>query len=767
MNSRALDRFAWRWCVAAVLLFALLTPRSALGRDKTDFPDLGANAAGEDETLYSCGKARGKVSVSFKPNVELAELVSWAMGFTCKNFVFSSRVGGRKATVTIIAPTKMTARQAYRVFLVALQSMNLTVVPKGNVLEIVEAPQAKTGPVPLYRKGTPASSDQIVRLVMRPEHISVADLQTGLDALKSKDGQVTALPNAGIVIVTDYGNHIAKMVTLAPEIDRPVARERLYVIKVHHVDPTDLAAKLGELLSAGSAGAGASASPRRTKGAKRRTKATSVPTNTPVFSADAAVPSKIIADEHTSSLFLLATEAAYRRAKAIVDRIDIEIEGDSEGQIHLYYLANGKAKDLATTLTSVISGAPPAAGGRKPQAPSARNTKAGGSSSLQGQVRIAHDVPTNSLIIVASARDFQALRRIIRRLDMPRRQVYIEALILDVSVDNSRETGVSFHVGKGLSNGSVLLGGLQQGDLKSAAPLKDSIASVTGLLGGAMGKPFPGAEELLGVSIPSFGILFRAFASSNNVNVLSSPHIMTMNNVEAEISVGENIPYKSSFSGTSSGQSGSDSPFVPIQSIQRENVALTLKVTPHVNASDVVQLEIDLKIKELGVPDLGGMGPSWGERTIMSTVVVHDQESIVIGGLMTDKIKYMERKVPILGDIPIIGQLFKSKEKVKTKSNLLVILTPYVLSDAMDSRRILQRKLRERREFVETFTNFDDMDYGADVDYRRKRGLVEEINQSVKRVEREAAVLRELDIKRVDLPDGPIEWKTEGISRKQ
>jgi general secretion pathway protein D len=269
------------------------------------------------------------------------------------------------------------------------------------------------------------------------------------------------------------------------------------------------------------------------------------------------------------------------------------------------------------------------------------------------------------------------------------------------------------------------------------------------------------AETLLGTSIPSYGLLFQALATNSNVNVLSSPHILTTDNEEAEISVGENIPYQSSLSGYpgSSGTSGSTTGFgFPVQSIQREDVALTLKITPHINASDMVRLEIDQEISDIADPNFQGFGPSWSKRTLKTTVVVKDQQSIVIGGLISDKRTYSESKVPLLGDIPLLGYLFKYTKKSKSKTNLLVLLTPYVIKDQMDIEDIVQRKSRERAEFSRSFATFSRLDYRPDIDYRRKRGLVEEINHVVRMVEEEAKILEELNRKADEYPDGPIDF---------
>jgi general secretion pathway protein D len=489
--------------LAAALTAALAMPRHAGAQGRTD--------AAVEDGLYSCGKAKGPVSVSFKPEVELKDLITWAMGFTCKNFVYSAGIGGRTSKVTIIAPKKMTSGQAWQVFLVGLQTMNLTVVPQGNVLRVVESATAKTEPLPLYRKGGPDATSQMVRMVMRPEHLSVDDVNTALSALKSKEGVVTSLPKSGIVVITDYGSIISKMRSLMRDIDQPSMGENLYLIRVNHADASELASKLQDILGAqgGGGGPAAGARGRRDRG--------------PEMSPDggggggggmeAAVPSKIIAEERTNSLLVLASEPAYLRVYSLVKRLDVPVGGQDAGRIHVYYLENADAEEMSTTLTSAISGiSQPSsqAGGARPGRAQQQQPRDGGrgvvggaggdSPAFEGQVRITHDKPTNALVIIASVQDFLALRDVIRKLDIPRMQVFIEAVILEVNVSDSLDLGTSFHGGTALDDGGIALGGLQHSSLQSILP--STLAGSYGLLGGILGPLLPEARSFWASASP-------------------------------------------------------------------------------------------------------------------------------------------------------------------------------------------------------------------------------------------------------------------------
>ncbi|MBT8492325.1 MAG: type II secretion system secretin GspD [Deltaproteobacteria bacterium] len=765
----------------AVLVAVVTVPTTASAQPRKDkakaekSDDAKAAADSGDDALYTCRKARGRFKVNLKDEVELKDLITWAMSFRCENFVYGSGVGGRSAKVVLVTPKEMSAGQAWKVWQVALQNMNLAWVKKGNVIEIIEGPQAKRQALPIYR-GTPPNSDRVVRALIRPTHLPINELAAVLAELKSKDGEVKTLTNAGLLVVTDFGTHIAKMRQVVRAIDQQVSGEQLYMIRVKYADATELATKLGELLGTKEAPGAASSAPssssrssrRRNRRGRDNNRSTSTGPTATKAESNNVVPTKIIAEERTNSLIVLSSEAAYRRVRSLVKRLDLPIDVEGGGRIHVYVLQHADAEELSTTLTTLITGAQPQrTGNQRNQNPRARtparptSSATPGADAFEGQVRVTHDAPTNSLVIVASVKDFLALRQVVRRLDTPRSQVYIEATIVEVNVDNTRDVGVSYHAGAPVGeNGGLGFGGFQTPNLSTVAVAANpaSLATISGAFGGVLGPLIDEASELLGLSIPSYGVLFQALATNSNVNVLSTPHIMTTDNQEAEISVGTNVPYQAAQIG---GAVAGQIPGFGNQSIQRKDIALTLKITPQINASANIRLDIDLQIEDIASPDFNGFGPSWSTRSIKDTVVVRDQETVVIGGLMQDRTQNNESKVPLLGDIPVLGYLFKYQTKSKVKTNLLVMLTPYVIREQSDLARIKEKRVREQREFVRTFTSFDQMKDKEDVDYRRKRGLLDQINQTITNVDREIEIRRELESRSVGAPDGLIELDEE------
>jgi general secretion pathway protein D len=631
--------------------------------------------------------------------------------------------------------------------------MGVTVVPKGNSLRIVESGQAKTETVQIYKHGTPANSDEMVRFVVRPSYMTADTMTNALNVLKSKDGAVNQVGN--VVLVTDYASQIRDMITLAKELDKPSANEGIYTILVQYADAKELQAKLQEILGIAAGGAGGMPGGGKGPGDTGGT-------------ANSATPSKILVDDRTNTLIVVSTEAGYLRVRALVKRLDLPLETTGSGAIHVYPLENATAEELANTLNAALQGSTQpggtsgGGGGRAAGAGVVGGRTgvtgqggAGGTgalsgdlgAALEGTVRVTQDAPTNSLVIVASGRDFLALKDVIRKLDVPRQQVYLEAVVLEVQLGNELKLGTSSHGALAIDGGEgAIIGGVQTPDLRSTN--LSTLLSASGLIGGLIGQALPESERLLGVSIPSYAVLFQALATSANTNVLSTPFIMATDNQESEIEVGQNIPYQAglSFGGLGlPGQTGQQGlPGSIGQNIQREKLSLDMKIKPHINQSDMVRLEIEQEIKDIGDKD-PVLGPTWTERKVKTQVVVRDQQSIVIGGLMQDRIIYNEAKVPLLGDIPILGYLFKYTSKSKKKTNLLILLTPYIVKDQLDLDAILERKARERNEFVRAFANLDSSKYLPKVDYSRKRGLVEEINRTVESIEEDEAILKQLE----------------------
>jgi general secretion pathway protein D len=414
-------------------------------------------------------------------------------------------------------------------------------------------------------------------------------------------------------------------------------------------------------------------------------------------------------------------------------------------QAHVIYLANTNAEELATTLQQLGL-----------TSRSAQRVGTGGSSALplQGDVRIAADKVSNALVVFAGAADYPMIHDLVTRLDVPRRQVYVEATILDVSVDKLRAIGLYFHNGASNSSGSVT-GFVANGSsaVNSAVIDAQSVAGALGA-GGLVTGIFGSSFNFMGTSIPNFGVMLQALEHSKDVNVLSRPHLLTMDNSKATLSVGQSIPFQTQSAGTVQAAGTSI-----LSSYALTDVALKLEITPHLNDSDSVRLELNGNIED--VPDgqsAQAGGPTTNKRTIQTAVLVKDGETVVLGGLQKDSESETVEKIPLLGDIPLLGKLFQHKSKEHIKQDLLIVLTPYVIRGPEDLRRIFEQREAERREFLERCTAFtDDAAFDPVVDYKRKRGLLQEINLAAVEAEHQAQALRHANqaLKRAAI-EGPV-----------
>ncbi|HEX5058752.1 MAG TPA: type II secretion system secretin GspD [Kofleriaceae bacterium] len=672
-----------------------------------------ASAETVDESIYNCKPRDAAVEITFKPEIELKELLSWAVGFTCKKFVFDPRIVSTGRKVTLVAPGKQTPAQAYDMFTTALGTLGLTVVPKGRLLEIVESAVGKTKTPPIYAPNqVPTASEQIVRYLMRPQYAQPETMRQAVTAFKSDAGDVQVI--GSLVLVTDHASNIRDMASIAKLIDVPGGADGIYAIPVKHADASKLAEKLGQLLDVS---AGASIGRGPTKGDQQVTRDTT------------QTPSKLLVDERTNTLIVSGTDAAFQRVKALVERLDISLEIEGGASMHVYQLGSAISEELAKTLNDAIQAQTQSGQGDKKAPP---GTASGDLTQLEGPVRVISDKPTNKLIVMSSGRDFLAIREVIRELDVPRRQVYIEAMILEVQMGNGLSLGTSSHGGLnyGADNSSLLIGGVQAPSLKSTN--LETLTGASGLIGGLLGKTLPGSEALFGKSIPSYAVLFQALADTSRMNILSTMPLIVVDNEQAKYKLGTNVPYIKGVMPTSVTNTQLTT------NIDRKDLLLELEIKPHISTDDSVLLEVRQASEDLGDSN-SQLGPSWSTRSIETRVLVRDQQTIVLGGLIQNREQIATSKVPLLGDIPILGHLFKYTSKSQKKMNLLVMLTPYIVKDNLDLENIRARKQREYEEFAGSFRHLDGQKYLPRIDYTRKRGVVEEINRIVLDIEAETA----------------------------
>lgn len=676
-------RVHMRLCLLLVLV-VLLGPRVVLA--DAEHPD-----AADDTTVLSCNKKVGEVAITFKPDIEVKELITWAMGFTCNKYMYDMRYVQNRH-VTVMAPEKMSPHDAYELFLGSLATAGLAVVKKGGAWVIVESQAAKREAVPFVQH--PGDGNEVVRFVVRPAYAKPETLAAAFEALRSDAGEVKQL--GSVLVITDYARHVEQMVSLAKQIDVPAGSDGIYMIPVLHADATKLKSKLDDILG--------SAAPKPD-----------------------APQAKILVDERTNTLIVAGPQAVFDRVHALVDRLDISLDIEGGASIHVYQLGNAIAEEVAKTLNDAIQRTQ--TGGAQGQAQKAAAPT--DSLTLEGQVHVIADPKTNKLIVTASGRDYLAIQDVIRQLDEPRRQVYIETVILSVDTSNDLSAGTSSHGAIPTSGGnSIVVGGVETQTVNTL-DIKDTVGGFEGLLGGIVGSALTSSESFLGTSIPSYAVLFSALAVTSHNNTVSTPSIIAVDNETTKFHVGQNVPYQRGVVPISSTSPLSGT----TTNIDRQDLNFELDIKPHISANDNVMLEITNDAKEYGADT--SLGPTWNTRGFETRVVVHDQQTIVLSGLTQEHESTKTTKVPIIGDIPLLGYLFKYTKRSKTRSNVLILLTPYIIKDNLDLQRILDRKAREHDEFVASFHALDHMPYIPKVDYAKKRGLVEEINRSIQSVEEE------------------------------
>jgi len=686
-------------------------------------------------------------------DADLAELVNHISGLTGRRFIYGAKV--RQIKATVVSPEPVTLDEAYQAFLSILEANGMTVVPHGRFLKIIDSGGVVTQPTPIIARGEPVpDADRYITRLYRLENASPDEIVTVLNKFKSKDGDITPYSAGRLLIITDTATQVRRLIRIIEEVDIGGSGQHMWIEPVHHGTSADMAKRLNELFEIGSPGGGAAAAAGAAPGTAK----------TP------SGLSRVVADDQSNSLIVVGTEDSYLKMLELLKRLDTQ--GTDAGHIHVLALQHAIAEELSQTLTQMLAGQAAKAG-------TAGSGSAGGM--FEGDVRVTPDKSTNSLIVTSSGRDYATFRLVVDKLDRSRRQVFIEAVIMDLGVSDTLDLGVAFHGGHSFGGGPndpFLLSGFQAG--KSLAFPQDP-SLLQGFAAGVRGTDLPGTQDLLGpgISIPAFGVVLSAMAQSGRTNILATPHIIATDNVSAEINIGENIPLQTNVGGASlgslaglgaAGGTAAAAALSPLAfgggfgyNAPRQDVGNKLKVTPHINESNQVRLEIDQESSAPG-PAQGQLGAiPIVKRTANTTVVVADQQTVVIGGLMRDEMITAKEKVPILGDLPVLGALFRHSNTVKRKTNLLLILTPHVIREQGDLRKIFERKMQERQEFIDRYFVFSDVDWKPPRDWSRTNGLVEDIRQQGIQIDAQTQLEEEskaFDDNGERVPSDPIELPT-------
>jgi general secretion pathway protein D len=622
--------------------------------------------------------ARSAEGATITPNYKDADLtqIIQAVGeVTGKNFIIDPRVN---AKVTMLSSTPMSPAAFYEAFLSVLQVYGYVAVPAGKVIKIVPNTDLRQVPANDLPNSVSSSSDEIVTQVITLKNVSAAQLVPMLRPLVPQYGHMAPYASGNMLIISDRASNVSRLMRIIERIDEGGADEVVEVIALHNASAADVV-RIVTSINQGQAAEG----------------------------GGAAV--KVVADERTNSVLLTGESKMQRlRTKALIINMDTPLTTGGDTQVR--YLRYADAEKIADKLKGQATASAKAQGG-----PPAAGPAGGSTSNVDASVTIWADVATNALIITAPPKIMKSLMAVIDKLDIRRAQVQVEAIIVEIDVNKSANLGVQWlldggnNYGYGVTNlpgsgtsivnlAAAVLGASNGSSLANTTTGTSAISSSTVGTGAtfALGKYNASTGR-------GFAALVQALRSDGSSNIISTPSLITMNNEEAEVKVTQEIPLiTGSYSNTTASVSGTTSPFT---TIQREEVGTILKVTPHINEGNSVQLKIEQEDSSPGAKITDSADISTNKRSIKTTVLIEDGGIIVLGGLMSDTVTQSEDRVPGLGAIPLLGNLFKSRSGSRQKKNLLVFIRPKILRDADATEKTSETQYNEVREGEKTLNN--------------------------------------------------------------
>jgi general secretion pathway protein D len=621
-------------------------------------------------------------------DADLSQIIQAVSEVTGKNFIIDPRVN---AKVTMLSSTPMSADAFYQAFLSVLQVYGYVAVPAGKVIKIVPNTDARQLPSLDLPANVSSTSDEMVTQIITMKNVSAAQLVPLLRPLIPQSGHLAAYPNGNMLIISDRASNVARIMRIIERMDES-GEEPIEVIALRNASATEVVRTINQL-NGGAAGGG----------------------------GEGGAPVKVVADERTNSVLISGEKSLRLKVKALVLDLDTPRAGGGDTQVR--YLLYADAEKLADKLKGQASAtakaqAGPASGAAG--APGGGGGGGGGGSNVDASVTIWADVPTNALIMTAPPKIMKNLMAVIDKLDIRRAQVEVEAMIVTVDVNKSANLGVQWLLdgGTSLGYGVVNLPG------SSGTSIVDIAAAALGVAQGGLGAAATTSAVTTGTTVAStaasglssviptgatfavgtynsntgkgFAAVIQAIRSDATSNILSTPRIITMNNEEAEVKVTQEIPLiTGQYTSSQSQVNGTTSPF---ETIQREEVGTILKVTPHISEGNTIQLKIEQEDSSPGAKLTDSADISTNKQSIKTTILIEDGGIIVLGGLMQDTVTESEDRVPVLGAIPLLGNLFKSRSGSRQKSNLLVFLRPRILRDQAATEEVSTKRYEDIRD---------------------------------------------------------------------
>jgi len=601
--------------------------------------------------------AEEQITLNFK-DADITAVINTVADLTGKTFIIDPRVKGK---VNVVSSQPLSRDEVLGVFLSILEVHGFTTVTVGKAIKIVPNTQIRNTPQRVVDKVN-VNRDEVITHVLPLQYVSAEELVPILRPLMDNNGHLAAYPGSNSLIFSDNASNIQRMLAIVERVDRNTEQE-VEVIPLQYALGSEIVRLLDKLW--------------------------------PPNSEDPSNKISIGVDERSNSILISGSSGKRLEIRALISHLDTPVE--SGGSTQVIYLRYANADNVARILTNLSNSAITDAG-------------AGSAGSDENNSQIQADMESNALVITAPAARFKSLRAVIQKLDMPRAQVHIEAIIAEVSFNKAQELGVEWFLdGSNSTNSAWPIGGVNfPDDGGTLGSIVGSIAAGT--------IPVFGSGLNLGIGgVTSggirFGALLRALATDASTNILSTPSLTTLDNQEAEIIVGQNVPFKTGSYETQ----GSVGQLNPFTTIQREDVGISLKVRPQINEGDAITMTIEQTTSSVSEASATANDLVTNKRSIKTTVLVANDDMIVLGGLIDEDVQVSKSKVPVLGSIPLLGRLFRYDKSTKLKRTLLVFIHPTIINNPATSHQISQSKYTNFKELQKQLSDIESLDVNPEM----------------------------------------------------